>query len=381
MGQRGAGGGALGLPAIARFVLCLPPREGFGPGRAGAIGMIARRLADADTLVVGGPQAGALFEGVAYAAAPPAWFGLSHNARYAAGVARLLRRAPPALIEQYNRPLVALRLAARLAPTPVVLCLQNDPQAMRGYSDPAARRRLLDGLAGAVVASDWLAARLLEGIADPPRPVHVLPNCLDLLDIPPIAPPGARSRVLLFAGRLVADKGADTFVAACARALPRLPGWGAAMIGADRFGPDSPETPFLRALRPQAAAAGVTLAGYRPHADVLAAMARAAVVAVPSRWQEPFGLTALEALACGAALVCSRRGGLPEIAGDAALYADPDDPDALAEAMVALATDEPARAARAAAGLARAARFGVPDARARLAEIRADILHRWSAAV
>jgi glycosyltransferase involved in cell wall biosynthesis len=151
------------------------------------------------------------------------------------------------------------------------------------------------------------------------------------------------------------------------------------MIGADRFGPDSPETPFLRALRPAAAAAGVTLAGYRPHADVLAAMARAAVVAVPSRWQEPFGLTALEALACGAALVCSRRGGLPEIAGDAALYADPDDPDALAEAMVALATDEAARAARAAAGLARAARFGVPDARARLAEIRADILHRWSA--
>jgi glycosyltransferase involved in cell wall biosynthesis len=211
--------------------------------------------------------------------------------------------------------------------------------------------------------------------------VHVLPNCLDLLDIPPIAPPGARDKTLLFAGRLVADKGADTFVAACARALPRLPGWGALMIGADRFGPDSPETPFLRALRPAAAAAGVTLAGYRPHADVLAAMARAAVVAVPSRWQEPFGLTALEALACGAALVCSRRGGLPEIAGDAALYADPDDPDALAEAMVALATDEAARAARAAAGLARAARFGVPDARARLAEIRADILHRWSAAV
>jgi hypothetical protein len=48
--------------------------------------------------------------------------------------------------------------------------------------------------------------------------------------------------------------------------------------------------------------------------------------------------------------------------------------------MVALATDAEARAARAAAGLARAARFGVPDARARLADIRADILHRWSAA-
>ena len=79
--------------------------------------------------------------------------------------------------------------------------------------------------------------------------------------------------------------------------------------------------------------------GYRPHADVLAAMARAAIVVVPSRWQEPFGLTALEAMACGAALVCSPRGGLPEVGGDAALYADPDDPPAVAEAIVALARE------------------------------------------
>ena len=62
-------------------------------------------------------------------------------------------------------------------------------------------------------------------------------------------------------------------------------------------------------------------------------MARAAIVVVPSRWQEPFGLTALEALACGAALICSRRGGLPEIGGDVAVYADPDDPRALADAI------------------------------------------------
>ena len=37
----------------------------------------------------------------------------------------------------------------------------------------------------------------------------------------------------------------------------RLPGWRAEMIGADRFRADSPETPFIRALRPRAAAAGV----------------------------------------------------------------------------------------------------------------------------
>lgn len=389
MGERGAGGGTVGISAIAPpagvpvagvpVAVCLPPREGYGPGRAGAIGMIVARLADAGTLVVGGPQDGPLFEAGTYLQARPGLLGLSANARHAAGVARLLRARRPRLIEVYNRPLIALAIARRLPGTPVVLCLQNDPQGMRGLAPAAARADLLRRLAGAVVASDWLRGRLLEGVAAPASPVHVLPNCLDLSAIPPLAPLAERAPVLLFAGRLVADKGADAFVAACAEALPRLPGWRAEMIGADRFGPDSPETPFVRSLRPAAAAAGVTLAGYRPQAEVLEAMAQAAVVAVPSRWEEPFGLTALEAMACGAALVTSPRGGLPEVAGDVALYADPDAPGALAASLCALAEDLPGRAARAMAGIVRAAGFGASAARARLADIRADLLDRWSA--
>ena len=79
-------------------------------------------------------------------------------------------------------------------------------------------------------------------------------------------------------------------------------------------------------------------------------MARAAIVVVPSRWQEPFGLVALEALASGAALICADRGGLREVAGDAAVYVDPDDPAALAAAIRALAADAARRAALGQAG-------------------------------
>ncbi len=64
-------------------------------------------------------------------------------------------------------------------------------------------------------------------------------------------------------------------------------------------------------------------------------MAEAAIVVLPSRWAEPFARVALEALGCGAALVASPRGGIPEAVGDAALYANPDEPTALAEAMLA----------------------------------------------
>ena len=156
--------------------------------------------------------------------------------------------------------------------------------------------------------------------------------------------------------------------------MPHLPGWRADIIGADRFRADSPDTGFVRSVREAAEAGGVRLLGYREHPEVLTAMARAAILVMPSRWQEPFGLTALEAMASGAALVCSPRGGLPEVGGDAALYADPDDPPAVTSAILALAKDPARLAAMAQAGRRRARRFDLPDAVAMLHTLRRDIL-------
>ncbi|MGI4941653.1 MAG: glycosyltransferase family 4 protein, partial [Janthinobacterium lividum] len=167
------------------------------------------------------------------------------------------------------------------------------------------------------------------------------------------------------------DKGPDLFIAACAKAMPHLPGWRAEMIGADGFSAAAPDSEFIRGLRPAAAAAGVAMHGARPHAEVLRAMSRAAIVVVPSRWQEPFGLTALEAMACGAALVCSGRGGLAEVVGDAGLLTDPEDADGFARALLELAGDAGLRAALSAAGVERArSRFSVADAVARMDGLR-----------
>jgi alpha-1,3-rhamnosyl/mannosyltransferase len=82
----------------------------------------------------------------------------------------------------------------------------------------------------------------------------------------------------------------------------------------------------------------------------------AALVVCPSLW-EGFGLTALEAMACGAPVIAANRGGLPEVVGDAGLLVDPSDVDALREAMYTLAGQEPLRAALRARGLARARAF------------------------
>ncbi len=367
-------------PLAPVVAMVLPPREGFAPGRSGAIGLLAHGVAVPGRFapVVLGPAQPAPFADVAFLPVRLSWLPLGTTRRYAIGAAAALRRLRPALIEVHNRLDLALFLARRFPAVPVLAFLNNDPQGMRGGASPAARTWALARLARIATSSAYLRTRLLEGVPPPARDPVVLPNWLDLALVPPSPP--ERDRVILFAGRVVADKGADTFVRACAAALPDLPGWHAEMIGADRFNPDSPDTAFIRALRPLAAAAGIAMLGYRPHAAVLAAMARAAVVVVPSRWPEPFGLTALEAMAAGAALLVSPRGGLGEFTAGAAMTIDPDDPANLAAALRAIAGDAARRAALAEAGRMRALEYDVSRGIARLDALRGDILRAWPAA-
>jgi glycosyltransferase involved in cell wall biosynthesis len=363
------------MPA-SPVAIVLPPREAFSPTASGAVGLVVRLLAgpaDEFQATVLGTETGLPFGDVPFTPLRLPWFPGGQTGRYAAAVARHLRGAPPALLEVHNRPDLAWSLARRFPALAVLLFLHNDPQGMRRCRSPAERAALLGALAGVVTVSAYLRGRFLAGLGETAR-VRVLPNCLDLEAIPPAV---ARERLVLFVGRVVADKGADSFVQACARALPALPGWRAELLGADRFGRLSPETPFVRRLRAEARAAGVAMRGWQPHPEVLATMARAAIVVVPSRWPEPFGLTALEAMGCGAALLCAPRGGLPEVTGDCAVPVDPDDPAALAEAIVALAADPARRATLGEAGRRRAEGFGAPVARVRLAALRREALAAW----
>ena len=364
-------------PVIA---VVLPPNEGFGPGQSGAIGLIAHRLADLPgfrTVVFCGLQRGPAYPHVDRRPVSPArWLPGTMNLRYAARMVLPLRRLRPAVVEVHNRVGIALGLSVLLRPTPVVLVLHNDPQAMRHARTAVERERLLARVARVVTVSDFIRGRLLDGVGDPARPPMVIPNALDLTTIPASSDPGStgREKLILFAGRMVAEKGPDLFVAACAAALPQLPEWRAEMIGADRSREDSPDTPFVARLRAAAQAAGVTLTGYRDHPQVLAAMSRASLVVVPSRWPEPFGLVALEAMACGAALICTRQGGLPEVGGEAAVFIDAEDPAELTEAILSVASDDPRRASLAEAGLSRAARFDISVARRGWAVMRQAVI-------
>jgi glycosyltransferase involved in cell wall biosynthesis len=77
---------------------------------------------------------------------------------------------------------------------------------------------------------------------------------------------------------------------------------------------------------------------------------------LPSRY-EGFGLTCLEAMACGTPVIAADRAALPEICGDAAILVDPDDPSAITAAVLAACDDQMLAAELRAAGIERARRY------------------------
>ena len=72
---------------------------------------------------------------------------------------------------------------------------------------------------------------------------------------------------------------------------------------------------------------------------------------------EGFGLTPLEAMACGAPVVCSNRTSLPEVVGEAGLLVEPTDPAALSAAILRVLTSAQTAQELRARGIARAGQF------------------------
>ncbi|MBV8530576.1 MAG: glycosyltransferase family 4 protein [Candidatus Eremiobacteraeota bacterium] len=92
-------------------------------------------------------------------------------------------------------------------------------------------------------------------------------------------------------------------------------------------------------------------------AGALRACYRGALALTLASYHETFGMPLLEAMACGTPVVASSASSLPEIAGDAALYAPPHDVDAWADALRRIVDNARLRERLRAAGLARSARF------------------------
>lgn len=162
---------------------------------------------------------------------------------------------------------------------------------------------------------------------DMPAPSTVIPNPYDD-GLFRVVPGVERTRDLVFLGRLVFDKGADLLISALAFLRQRGLRPSVTIVGS---GPEE------GALRTQLAASGlnasVTFAGARRGSELVALLNQHRVMVIPSRWQEPFGVVALEGIAAGCVVVASNGGGLPEAVGPCGETFPNGDSEALASVL------------------------------------------------
>lgn len=329
------------------MAVLLPRRERFQAQGAGAVSWCvaeqARHSAFRERLLVLGspvhPAGGEPLDPETFVPVRPAgWIHGRRSRRYLLGAARLLAPRGPALVEVHNRPAFLPLLRRRLPGVPLMLYLHNDPQSMAALRTPRRRLRALEALAAVVCVSGPIRRRFLEGLEGHPlqERVEVVLNGVDTARLRP-AP---KRREVVFVGRLSPQKGGLLFLEAARLLAPRLPGWRFVVVGSRRFG-EGLGSPYERQVAQAARALGPAceLTGYLPREEALARLARAAVAVVPSLWEDPCPLTAIEALAAGCALVATRRGGLPEIVGEAGLLLDEERPEALAAALEGLLGD------------------------------------------
>ncbi len=142
-----------------------------------------------------------------------------------------------------------------------------------------------------------------------------------------------RDKDIVFLGRLVSDKGCDLAL----RALALLKQDG--LIPSFTVIGDGPEMPPLKRLTAELDLDGQVQFTGTVQAGRGEIVARHKVMVIPSIWEEPFGVVALEGIAAGCAVVAARSGGLPEAVGPCGLLFPKGDIAALASVLNDLITN------------------------------------------
>ena len=181
-----------------------------------------------------------------------------------------------------------------------------------------------------VTVSQFSRAELVDLLGADPDRISVVPGGVDER-FSPAAAPARRERPYVLT---VASRTARKNLGALAETARRLAADGVELVAA---GGDRPQ------FRDEDVA-GITWLGHVDDADLPGLYTGALAFVLPSHY-EGFGLTVLEALACGTPVVASDRTALPELVGDAGLLVDPDDPAAIADAVQRAIGDERLRAA------------------------------------
>ncbi|MET9246452.1 glycosyltransferase [Nonomuraea sp. NPDC003709] len=248
----------------------------------------------------------------------------------------------------------ALRAAGGVPVVQTFHALGTVKRRWQGDADtsPAHRidaERAIGRRADAVLATCGDEVAELRAMGVPERRIAVVPCGVDLSVFRPGGPVAPRTggKLILSIGRLVPRKGVDTLI----RALRRIPDADLVIAGGRQ---DDEEAVRLYELaRAYGLERRVHVIGSVPREHVPALM-RSADVLVTVPWYEPFGMVAIEAMACGVPVVASAVGGHLDTVAGCGVLVPPRRPRALARALSDVLDHPGKRAALAAAGARRA---------------------------
>ncbi len=222
-------------------------------------------------------------------------------------------------------------------------------------SSPLGRVRIeteLASMVDAVVATSGDELLELRRCGARPQLAKVVPCGVDTALFKPATPHYPQGRRVVVVGRLVVRKGIDDII----RSLTRLPDVRLVVAGGSGKAGDPDAGRLVRLASQLGVADRVELIGPLKH-NLVPGLLRSADVVACVPWYEPFGMVALEAMACAAPVVASAVGGLREtvVHGETGLHVPPRDPTRLAETLQTLLDDGGLRAQLGARAAARAA--------------------------
>ena len=205
------------------------------------------------------------------------------------------------IVEVHNRPNMINELIEKVN-SKYILYLHNDPRSMKGTKTPKERLNLLSKVDKIIFITKWVKNKFFEDLNLDTNHYkceiiyHSIEVERKILK---------KEKKIVFVGKLNESKGYDIFCDATKKVLDNHKSWKAYSIGDEKR------------IKTYSTHPRHMILGYLPHKKVLTFLNKSEIAVIPSRWEEPFGRTALEASSRGCATIISDRGGLPETTDEA----------------------------------------------------------------
>lgn len=203
------------------------------------------------------------------------------------------------IIEIHNRPLIFFNLVKNIN-SKFIFYFHNDPLSMKGSKKISERLLFLKSAEKIIFVSHWVRNRFFLGIDK-----KLITKTEVIYPSVNLQKKNKKKKIITFVGRLNHSKGYDFFSKAILKILDEFPKWSALSIG-----DEDRRSIYINHIRHKEL-------GFLNHKKTLSFLNKSEITVVPSRWDEPFGRTALEASSCGCATIISNKGGLTETTNNA----------------------------------------------------------------